>query len=334
MITQQTPEEQELTFYAKKFYFSYSSLNKLLFSPRLFYTHYVLKQREDRMDSYLVEGKVIHCLLLEGDKFNDYFIVSPSKLPEGNGRLIVDKVYTKYADDPDIKEFKDYESDIIDILSEINLHQALKTDAQRIEKVVIDQNISYFNFLKNKGNKTIVDAETLEYCSKSVEVFKSNSQIVELLGMGKVQTDTFKVYNEMPLEMDLPGFPFGLKGIVDNIVVDADNKRIYINDIKTTGKGIENFQESVEFFNYWMQSAVYIRLVLEYFQKYIDGSWLVKFNFIVIDKNQQVYPFEVSPTSTLEWLKNLNTKLLEAAYHYNNKDYTLPYKFVAGQVYL
>jgi hypothetical protein len=334
MITQQNPEEQELTFYAKKFYFSYSSLNKLLFSPRTFYTHYVLKQREDRMDSYLVEGKVIHCLLLEGDKFNDYFIVSPSKLPEGNGRLIVDKVYSKYADDPDIKEFKDYEKDIVDILSEINLHQALKTDAQRIERVVIDQNISYFNFLKNKGNKTIVDAETLEYCSKSVEVFKSNSQIVELLGMGKVQTDTFKVYNEMPLEMDLPGFPFGLKGIVDNIVVDADNKRIYINDIKTTGKGIQNFQESVDFFNYWMQSAVYIRLVLEYFQKYIDGSWLVKFNFIVIDKNQQVYPFEVSPASTLEWLKDLNTKLLEATYHYNNKDYTLPYKFVTGQVYL
>lgn len=334
MITQQTPEEQELAFYAKKFYFSYSSLNKLLFSPRTFYTHYVLKQREDRMDSFLVEGKVIHCLLLEGDKFNDYFIVSPTKLPEGNGKLVVDKVYTKYAEDPDIKEFSDYESDIIDILSEINLHQALKTDAQRIEKVVIDQNISYFNFLKNKGNKTIVDAETLEYCSKSVEVFKSNNQIVELLGMGKVQTDTFKVYNEMPLEMDLPGFPFGLKGIVDNIVVDADNKRIYINDIKTTGKGLENFQESVEFFNYWMQSAVYIRLVLNYFQQYISDSWLVKFNFIVIDKNQQVYPFEVSPVSMLEWLKNLNSKLLQATYHYNNKDYTLPYKFVTGQVYL
>lgn len=334
MITQQTNEEQELTFYANKFYFSYSSLNKLLFSPRLFYTHYVLKQREDRMDSFLVEGKVIHCLLLEGDKFKDYFIVSPTKIPEGNGKLIVDRVYKKYANDPDIKEFKDYESDIIDILSEINLHQALKTDAQRIEKVVIDLNISYFNFLKNKGNKTIVDAETLEYCSKSVEVFKSNNQIIELLGIGKVQTDTFKVYNEMPLEMDLPGFPFGLKGIVDNIVVDADTKKIYINDIKTTGKGIENFQESVEFFNYWMQSAIYIRLVLDYFQKYIDDSWLVKFNFIVIDKNQQVYPFEVSPISMLEWLKSLNDKLVEAAYHYNNKDYTLPYKFVTGQVYL
>jgi hypothetical protein len=37
-------------FYKKDFYFSYSSINKLLFSPRMFYNHYVLKQKEDSTD--------------------------------------------------------------------------------------------------------------------------------------------------------------------------------------------------------------------------------------------------------------------------------------------
>ena len=38
-------------FYSEKFYFSYSSINKLLFSPRVFYNHYILKQKEDSTET-------------------------------------------------------------------------------------------------------------------------------------------------------------------------------------------------------------------------------------------------------------------------------------------
>ena len=65
MINKQKEEE----FYARdKFNFSYSSLNKLLFSPSLFYKDYILQDREIRTDKHLVEGKLIHCLLLEQEK--------------------------------------------------------------------------------------------------------------------------------------------------------------------------------------------------------------------------------------------------------------------------
>ena len=52
-------------FYQNKFYFSYSGLNKLLYSPAMFYNHYVLNQREDSKDAHLVGGSVLHCLLFE-----------------------------------------------------------------------------------------------------------------------------------------------------------------------------------------------------------------------------------------------------------------------------
>ena len=64
-------------FYKSDFYFSYSSINKLLYSPAAFYRHYILNQREDMVDAHLVAGKVLHCLLLEPEKFNDEFIVIP-----------------------------------------------------------------------------------------------------------------------------------------------------------------------------------------------------------------------------------------------------------------
>jgi hypothetical protein len=134
--------------------------------------------------------------------------------------------------------------------------------------------------------------------------------------------------------MDLPNFPFGLKGILDNVVVDADNKKIYINDLKTTGQALTDFKESVEFFHYWIQASVYVRLVLDFLKDYIDNSWVVKFSFIVIDKQQQVYPFEVSKSTMLSWMEKTNDVLKQATYHYENKDYNLPYMFASGKVYL
>ena len=41
-------KEKENSFYNKKFSFSYSSINKMLFSPKLFYKEYVLLDREER----------------------------------------------------------------------------------------------------------------------------------------------------------------------------------------------------------------------------------------------------------------------------------------------
>ena len=70
---------KEDLFYKGEFNFSYSSLNKLLFSPKLFYREYILKERETKMDKHLVEGRLIHLLLLEPDKFDEEFVMSPVK---------------------------------------------------------------------------------------------------------------------------------------------------------------------------------------------------------------------------------------------------------------
>mgnify|MGYP000032047526 CR=1 FL=1 len=48
-----------------EFHFSYSSLNRLMFSPSLFYKDYILKDREVRTDKHLIAGKLIHLLLLQ-----------------------------------------------------------------------------------------------------------------------------------------------------------------------------------------------------------------------------------------------------------------------------
>ena len=333
-----SPQELEKEFYNRPLYLSYSGLNKLLFSPTLYYKYYVLQQREEKLESYLIDGKVIHNLLLDDGGFEKNFILLPSTLPTGNSRLVIDKVFEihKNGGAADISILAQYPQDILEILKQINLHQSLKTDEQRLAKIITEENISYFEFLKLKGSKDLIDSETLQRCNEAVDVLKNNSVITDLLGTYRSEMENSKIYNELELSLDSSILlrPFGLKGIVDNIKVDYDGKTVYINDLKTTGKTISDFKETIEYYNYNLQAAIYHRLVQEKLKDIISTDWNIVFNFIVIDKYMQVYAFKVSKATMMSWLDILNKKLDEAEWHYKNRKYNLPFEFETSQVVL
>jgi hypothetical protein len=335
MAEETKPDEQALIaeFYSKPFNLSYSGLNKLLYSPSLFYRHYILQQREDKLESYLIDGKVIHCLLLDNGSFDTQFMLSPSTLPTGNTKLVVDRVFARHEKDSG-KGLFSYKDEIIAILKEINLHQALKTDVQRVEKIINEQTHSYWEFLQIRGSKDIIDDETLARCNEAVAILRLNPQVCELLGLLTNEMQDVEIFNEIFLTAETDK-SFGLKGFVDNIKLDRDKKIIFINDLKTTGKTISDFQETIEFYNYWAQAAIYYRLVCYLYNQLLeDPSWKVVFNFIVIDKYNQVYPFEVSQATMNAWLIKLESNLNEAEWHYTNRNYTLPYQFATGKVIL
>lgn len=317
----------EEKFFSTRYFFSYSGLNKLLFSPRLWYKHYVLQEREEKTDTHLIDGKVIHALLLDEANFNKNFMILPGNIPTGNTRIVVDKVFNTVSDDSSLIDNKNL---IIETLKEINLHQSLKTDEQRIAKIVSDDTDSYWEFLKNKKGKDIIDQETLDRCKESAELLKADSRIADLL---KIDNSNKKitVYNEEKVMRDgFENLPFGLKGIVDNYVIDNENKIVYLNDIKTTGKTIEDFQETVEYYNYWIQAAIYKKLL----DDIIVSGYDFKFTFIVIDKYQQIYPFEVSKETMTAWEDRFKEVLNKAKWHYENRKFSLPYKFEVETVIL
>jgi len=303
-------------------------MNKLLFSPRSFYNHYILNQREDKMEQHLIDGSLLHCLLLEEDKFDEKFVVSPGKLPGDSAKKVLDKVFTRALIDGYLElSLEDLKDDILQILQEVNLHQSLKTDAQRVEKMVTDENISYYDFLRTKGDKLVIDNETLERVKLSVDEVKQNQKAWSLLGIGNPDSKS-----EVPLLADLDDHTFGLKGIVDNIRVAHDEKVIYITDLKTTGKLLQDFPETVEYYKYWLQAAVYVRLVRKSMPELSNYS--IKFHFIVVDKLNQSYAFEVSSVTLREWLDRLDEVLKVVDYHYTSRNYDLPYEYKQGNIIL
>ena len=296
-----------------------------MFVPNTFYKHYILGQREDRLDSHLVEGRALHCLLLEGEKFNEQFVVSLASLPGDNARKVIDKVYALSCQGGcESLSLSEHEETIIDVLREINLHQSLKTDQQRVEKILTAENINYYEFLKSKGSKTVIDQETYDKLKGYVELILNNESVTSLLQLGSPNS-----WSEVPLDTETK-YSFGLKGIIDNYVYDPETKVITVNDFKTTGKTISEFKETVDYYHYWMQAAIYYKLIEGNFK----GLSEIRFNFIVIDKYQQVFAFPVCAATLHSWIWELEECLKKADYHYNSRNYSLPYDYIVNKVTL
>ena len=206
---------------------------------------------------------------------------------------------------------------------------------KRVEKILIDKNIVYFEHLiKASGNKDVIDQEMLERCEESVKAIKSCEKSIELLRSGDQAFELIEVFNEKPLDYkNFRGLPFGIKGIIDNFVIDHTTKTVFINDIKTTQKTLSDFPESIEYFKYWLQAAIYIELIKGNLRDN-EKDYEIIFHFIVVDKYNHVYPFPVTNRTLRQWKLDMEEVLKKAEYHYKNKEYKLPYQFALENVKL
>lgn len=328
------PRMLEDEFYAKQFDFSYSSLSKLLYAPNVFYRQYVLGEKDTEQSKSMLEGSIIHCLLLNPELFDEQYVIAQTTVPSDNVKEIIEKVYKIYENQEDAlkDELVMYQDDILAELVNMNLYQKM-SDAVKLGKVVNETGIEYFNFLKSTKGKKVIDTDTYSKCVDVVELLKTH-KVTKLMGLDL--PDKSDVLTEVEITMDMDDFPFGLKGQLDNVHIDHLTKTIYVNDLKTSSRSLTEFTQSVTDYNYWMQAAIYMRLATKVLGVTIKNASDYKFvfNFVVIDKFNQIYAFEVSEDTMTDWQIDLQEKLHEAKYHYESRDYSLPYKFVKSKVKL
>ena len=321
------------------FNFSYSSINKLVRTPSLFYKEYVLLQKDDEFKKYFLEGTLIHFLVLEDQaRFDDHFIVSSENLPSANSIAVIEKVFKIFeGHGDDSLELKDFTTEVDQVLTDLNLHQHIKDPAKRVAKIIEPKAEQYFNFLKNKGDKTIIDAELLDKCTVRADIVKSNLQARDLLGMDIIQDPKVSaVYNEYELECKSDQ-NWGYKGIIDNFVIDIPTKTVRVNDFKTSSKPLDQFAEVVMYQNYWIQAIVYLKLIRNFLEEKVKVNpyeWNIEFRFIVFDRYNQLYPFKISAGTLSEWQFNFDRVIEDIKYHLMTKDFTLPADYAKGNVEL
>ena len=105
------------------------------------------------------------------------------------------------------------------------------------------------------------------------------------------------------------------------------------DSLKTTSKSITDFADTVEYYNYWLQAAVYSKLVYENLPE-DKQEYIIRFRFIVIDSYDQIYIFNVSIDSMTSWMDDLFNALEAAKHHFSTKNFSLPYEFLVRRVNL
>lgn len=326
-------------FFSQPFMMSYSGLNKLLFSPVLFHQHYILKQRDDVVDKPMVEGKLLHCLLLNPEEFKNEFVLMSSDMPSDGPRKVLDKLYECMKNEgrtfsisipipPETVGF--IHTYMLDILKEQNLYQSLKTDEQRIAKMDTPKHLKYLHYLFEAEKKTVVDQDMYDFAKSTVDTIRSKSNLMSIMGFDRDSLTTdVKQCNELDLVcLEFEDYYFGIRGIIDNLVVDHDNKVIRVNDLKKTSKSIGQFEESIEYYNYWMQAALYRLLVNHVKETTFGVDYPVEFRFIVVDPYMQIAPIRISEETMEAWTLKLNDELDKANYHFKEREFSLPYKFL------
>jgi hypothetical protein len=104
---------------------------------------------------------------------------------------------------------------------------------------------------------------------------------------------------------------------------------IRVNDLKKTSKDINSFEDSIEYYRYWIQASIYYVLVKNVYlnqPQYEDYNF--EFRFIVVDPYMQVAPIKISSDTLRVWTSDTIQKLQEAAYHFENRNFDLPYQFL------
>jgi hypothetical protein len=341
IFTEENAQVKEQEFYSKPFNFSYSSLNKLMWNPVEFYTMYVLGLKEEKTAAHLLKGKIIHALILEEEKFKEYFAISPTNLPKDKAKIVIDRVFAhhnaNFKDDPTAfytQKLSFYPDLILDIMKDIEYFQNLKTDQQRLEKIITYESGTYWDIMLVQDTKTVIDQDTYEYCKSATDVIKMMPTVNKLLGLSDTYDSNVEVFNELYLQADLKQYPFGIHGILDNLKIDHTERVIYVNDLKTTNKSLKDFQESIDYYQYWLQACMYLTLVSREYMGLIDQGYELRFHFIVIDPMFSTYAFPVTEKTLSNWHTQFLDALKIAEYHYTNRRYELPYAFDKGLVQL
>lgn len=340
-----------LTKTSKPFYFSFSSLSLLLEDPEDFHKKYILGEKEPLDEIYLKKGQILHCLVLEPQRFDDHFAISQAVVPTGGAKEVIDMMFkhhlTMYEDNVLVQEWTvdQYKEMILEYLVNINLYQAfvddkkpdkdgvqLTADEKRLGKILTPQSLAYFNELKSSIGKTVIDMEMVKEMHEKARIIKAYDA-----ANGNLLTETkqsHEVQHEVELVAENGNSFFGFKGVIDNIKVDYDQCKIYITDLKTTSGSLDEFRKSLEKYRYWLQVVIYKKLIMSLIPKDSKKDWTFEISFLVITKKNKVYNFIVSEESLVLWEEKANESFLQAEWHWKNNHYGLPYNYANNLVKL
>jgi len=235
---------------------SSSSLKEFSMDKRKYYKKYILNERVEEADNKAATtGRVVETLLLEPQEFDGRFYMSTCmSAPTGLMLAFVEALY-KYTAESTNSEgeiTRDFDDICKDAYTESGFK--IKYDAVLAKFIGSDAEIFYKELreVKSKG-LTVVTAQDVTNAEKIVEELKTNQITADVVNL--VNSARYTIHNQFQIE----GYSVDsrlFKSMLDKIVVDHSEKKIWIYDLKCTWS-VENFHEE-----YYLYRRAYIQAYL------------------------------------------------------------------------
>lgn len=273
-------------------------------------------EREGLKLPQLEKGTMIHEYILQPEEFWKDYIILDFEVPKVKQQKDFCEAYVSSLELlEDDKKLQAYRSSYTNTKSS---QIALKEASELCEKYK-----NYIEYLKQHDTKKVIsfaDLNLLKNIKKNLEEHKKANELLYNF------PNTFEVHNEFHINWEYPRAfedkELSCKSLLDRVMIDHENKKIILIDLKTTAD-VYNFQHSVEEFDYYRQLAYYWTAIAWYFKNelFIDIDEYEGETYIIAIQsydNNEIRVFKIDEAELSNRLKTIDDAIKRIAWHKNN----------------
>ena len=273
-------------------------------------------EREGLKLPQLEKGTMIHEYILQPEEFWKDYIILDFEVPKVKQQKDFCEAYVSSLELlEDDKKLQAYRSSYTNTKSS---QIALKEASELCNKYE-----SYINYLKQKNDKKVIsfaDLNLLKTIKKNLEEHKKANELLYNF------SNTFEVHNEFHINWEYPHAfedkELSCKSLLDRVMIDHENKKIILIDLKTTAD-VYNFQHSVEEFDYYRQLTYYWTALAWYFKNelFLDIDEYEGETYIIAIQSydgNEVRVFKIDEAELSNKLKVIDNAIKRIAWHKNN----------------
>ena len=254
-------------------------------------------------------GSAVHEICLQSDLFT---ICKEVDKPTAKLGVLSDKIYSKLkGETPTVQQ-------VIEVAEEIDYYHGLLTDKQ-IQNV-FEKCMPYWTSRRDfeasyTGSKEVIylDKKTRETAQNCILALQNNKGVQNILhpsnDFGEVVSE-----NEQAILLDVlveiselnAKFILKLKSKLDNYIIDSLSNEIQVNDIKTLGRIVSEFDINIQRYSYNREIAMYSFLLSLVAKKYYNlENPAVKGHYLVVSTIPKYYT-KVVPMTNKMFIEGFN----------------------------
>ena len=284
--------------------------------------------KHNKYSDALIFGSAVHELVLQPELFHLCNVVDR---PTAKAGFMADELYPIFSDES--KGHDDQYEALYKASDKIDYYKG-KFDNDKIS-ALIDKCREYWKARKDYESKGLastpiyLDPKGRERVEQCVEALSRNSKIRSLLHPEGLLENPISENEQailLDVEVKVPGcepFVLRLKAKLDNYTIDTETNTITVNDVKTIGKVVSEFQNNFERFHYHRELAIYSWLLTLAAKKFYGmENCTVKSNCLVVSTIPKYYT-KVYEVTKGDFVKGWNEfkLLLRLVAHYYKEGY-------------